>query len=282
MLTRLWASVYAAGNAILDDYKKYKVQGSQIRIGYGGGKGKVTPKEVERRINSGELSIVPLKGEDGQRVFAHDKQALFTFKYPAIELTGYEIIKVPKNLVVRPGNEDFQGLHNVHGGREVFCVRESTHAPLTHSPSFHFFETAENAVAAAKAAKGQDASCAQAASATSATPPRTSSSSKTEDPSFQKQGVLQKAQACPAPRSSTASAVPSREINQMMSLLDTLVSGQHKMANQIAQVRSAQSHFSEDITEKMRKHNETVVELSKNFNALSAWVIGDVIDKLQA
>ena len=66
MLTRLWASVYAAGNAILDDYKRHKVQGSQIRIGYGG-RGKVSPKEVERRINSGELSVVPSRTEAGLR-----------------------------------------------------------------------------------------------------------------------------------------------------------------------------------------------------------------------
>ena len=55
MLTRLWATVYAAGTAILEEHRKARKKSFAIKIG--NGEHEIAPSEVERRVNAGLCKV---------------------------------------------------------------------------------------------------------------------------------------------------------------------------------------------------------------------------------
>jgi hypothetical protein len=90
MLTKLWATIFAAGEAMLDLRRGAKER-TPIHIGHGDGE--IRPSELEQRINRRLVKVVVMRKPDGQRVLNAFGQPLYVFKYRAIELGGYEIVR---------------------------------------------------------------------------------------------------------------------------------------------------------------------------------------------
>ena len=127
-LTRLWANVFAAGSAIVADYRRQKVAGLQIQIGRGGGKAQITPEEVTQRLNEGKIAADPLRGDDGVKLLSADGLPLYRFRYNTIELRGFEIVKVKTPA---PQASRIARFSSAAGGgpslpeQEVFQLRET-------------------------------------------------------------------------------------------------------------------------------------------------------------
>ena len=90
MLVKLWATIYATGEAMVEGYRRnQKVK--QITIGDG-------PKQVsvavlEQKINAGSAKVIALKSESGEQLVNAEGRDLFVFKYPTVNLDGWEIVK---------------------------------------------------------------------------------------------------------------------------------------------------------------------------------------------
>ena len=90
MLTKLWASLYAAGEAIIE---RYRQQRARRPVKIGDKPGMVAREIVEKQINVGITKVVELRSEDGRRRVNARGQPLYKCKWKAIDLTGYEIVK---------------------------------------------------------------------------------------------------------------------------------------------------------------------------------------------
>jgi hypothetical protein len=282
MLTRLWANVFAAGNAILADYRRHKNDGSQIKIGWGGGKGKISPKLVEQKINNGQIAVEPLRGDDGMKRFSTDGYPLYDFKHNAIELKGWEIVKVKKQF----GEGHGRNLHVA----ESYALRERAVDRLMTGgePMPQFFAIAQTAAAQANAGApavaeikarnalggvpaaappaGEAAAATTKASATAQSPSPTKAKATVPEALL---GVMSSSWGAEAGSSAPAlSAEVRRELTDLKAMIE-----QH---------RAAQSSFIGDMREEIRQQGEAAKTLAKEFSSLSAWVVGDVFDKLQA
>lgn len=90
MLTKLWATIHATGEAMVEhNRRKHRIR--RIRIGTGDGH--FDPSQVEMRINHGLTQVTAAFLPDGTRAKSADGKELFTFKYPSLELVDHEIVK---------------------------------------------------------------------------------------------------------------------------------------------------------------------------------------------
>jgi hypothetical protein len=92
MLVKLWATIFATGEAMVEDYRR-KEKIKQIKIGTG--PQMVSAVELETRINAGRTQVAPLKSPAGEQLVNVEGKDLYGFKYPTIDLEGYEIVKEP-------------------------------------------------------------------------------------------------------------------------------------------------------------------------------------------
>ena len=91
MLTKLWASIYAAGEAIIEDYRLKTKSRKPVRIGEE--PGMVAKEVVEKQINMGLTKVVEQRSQDGRRKINERGQPLYALKWQAIDISGYEIVK---------------------------------------------------------------------------------------------------------------------------------------------------------------------------------------------
>ena len=61
-LVKLWATIYATGNAIVEQHRKM-TKAEKMSIGLE--EGQFWPEEVERRVNKGLASVIVLRGLNG-------------------------------------------------------------------------------------------------------------------------------------------------------------------------------------------------------------------------
>jgi len=99
MLVKLWATVYAAGRAILEQRRKLNKLNGAIKIG--DKPGQISAAEVERRINNGLCKVIAMWTEDGKRQVNAHGQPVFNFKYRSLDLRGYEIVREVKSSGLR-------------------------------------------------------------------------------------------------------------------------------------------------------------------------------------
>ena len=90
-LVKLWATIYATGNAIVEQHRKM-TKAEKMSIGLE--EGQFWPEEVERRVNKGLASVIVLRGPDNLPMRNHAGQTLYTLRYQTLELGNYEIVKI--------------------------------------------------------------------------------------------------------------------------------------------------------------------------------------------
>lgn len=94
MLSRLWAMLNAAGTELIRMYRQQRAAACSIKIGYELESRFVRPADVQRRINSRQLSVEPMRGEGERKQYSTDGLVLFKFKYEFIDSGDYEIVAI--------------------------------------------------------------------------------------------------------------------------------------------------------------------------------------------
>ena len=111
MLVKLWATIYATGEAMVEDYRR-KTKVKRIQIGEGANR--VSAVDLEEKINTGKTKVVALRSSDGQQIVNPAGEDLFTLKFPTVDLTGHEIIReaVGKTFMYRVRKANYTLLHD--------------------------------------------------------------------------------------------------------------------------------------------------------------------------
>jgi hypothetical protein len=91
LLCKLWTTIAAAGQVILEDYRKEARARQAVQVG--NKEGQISPEEVEQRINDKQISVVIMRNKSGERQMNHEGQTLYAFKYKYISLGRHDIVK---------------------------------------------------------------------------------------------------------------------------------------------------------------------------------------------
>jgi len=91
LLTKLWATVYAAGTVIVEDFRKLHKEIAIVPVRIGTAPGEVSPSEVEFKINRNIIKVMPMTNENGELALDDNGNQLFEFKYPALSLGKYMV-----------------------------------------------------------------------------------------------------------------------------------------------------------------------------------------------
>ena len=115
LLTKLWAMIYATGNAIVEQHRlNTRLEPIQVGTNHGD----IWPSEVERRINKGVTSVVAMRGPSGEVRRNVHGQDVYKCKYGILDLGPYEVVKIWETeaqgfrykVLPRVGTEEYEAL----------------------------------------------------------------------------------------------------------------------------------------------------------------------------
>ena len=148
-LTRLWAIINAAGGQLIRELRAQKQKRTQILVSADPNEGHISPAEIERRINGGEIKIKVMRSEEGgKRITDGAGRTLYCFFHKIISMDGVKIIRQQG----KHGRDKFRVLQTFEGSTRINSIPK--HSSVSLLESYDVPTVIENAAEAGAASSG--------------------------------------------------------------------------------------------------------------------------------